>query len=212
MISTPRTAEPRLRRESRLRRPARDVNSIDPCASWLLHAQDIRVLLEKPRVQIDAQGTPGHPPVSDQLVHDPSGQVDRDAEADPLVTPAVGRDRVVDADHFAFHVDERPARVTRVDRRVGLKEVLVHYIRKLIHLPPASADDPLADGMHQAKRASQRHHPGANPQPHRYCPDGRPAGHLGQVEGPRCRPWRHSRPSRARSTPVVQEHPNSRRL
>ena len=38
--------------------------------------------------------------------------------------PRVGDDRRVDADHFAAHVEQRTARVARVDRGVGLHHVV----------------------------------------------------------------------------------------
>ena len=90
----------------------------------------IGVFLEEFGIQIHAQAPPGDPAMSDQLVHDPAGQIDRDAEADPFVAAAVGRDRVVDPDHLALHVDERAARIAGVDRGVGLEEVLVHRHRE----------------------------------------------------------------------------------
>src|SRR5690606_5696049 len=51
----------------------------------------------------DAEGAPVDPPMSHQLVHDPAGQVDRDAEADALAAAAAGGDRRVDADDLAPH-------------------------------------------------------------------------------------------------------------
>ena len=180
-------------------RPARRVNRVDPGASRPLHAQRDRHL---------PGGTPGagrrpapprHAAVSDQLVHDPAGQVDRDAEADAFVAAAVRGDRVVDADHFALHVDERAARVAGVDRGVGLEEILIHDVGKLVHLPPAGADDPLADRVHQAERASQRHHPGSDSGLVAVSQPRRRQVVAVELEAPRCRPWRRSRPSPARS-------------
>ena len=56
----------------------------------------------------------------DRLGHDRPGDVDRDGEADAV---AVRGDGGVDADDIAAGVEQRPARVARVDRRVGLDEV-----------------------------------------------------------------------------------------
>src|SRR3954447_625199 len=52
-------------------------------------------------------------------------EVDRDREADAgaLVRIAVGRDLVDDADHLARGIEERPAGVAGVERRVGLDRV-----------------------------------------------------------------------------------------
>src|SRR5690349_23311745 len=44
---------------------------------------------------------------------------DREADADVAVASPAGLDLRVDADHFAGGVDQRPAGVARVDRRVG---------------------------------------------------------------------------------------------
>ena len=49
--------------------------------------------------------------------------LDRDREADVLGV-LLARDRGVDADEPAGEVDERPARVTRVDRRIRLQQPL----------------------------------------------------------------------------------------
>jgi hypothetical protein len=82
--------------------------------------------------------------MSDQLVHDPSGEVDWDAEPHSFVSPAVGRNRVVNSDHLALHVDQRPTRVAGIDRGVSLKKILVQHVGKLFQLPAACADDSLA--------------------------------------------------------------------
>src|SRR5690348_7503395 len=61
-----------------------------------------------------------------ELVGDRLGRIDGDREADPLrLHPLLGlpRRERVDADYVAVQVHERPARVTRVDGRVGLHEV-----------------------------------------------------------------------------------------
>src|SRR3989442_9377213 len=47
-------------------------------------------------------------------------EVDGDREAVTRVEAGLARDRRVDADHLAADVDERPARVARVDGGVGL--------------------------------------------------------------------------------------------
>ena len=52
-------------------------------------------------------------------------EVARDGEADALVAAGLAEDRGVDADQLAARVDQRAAGVARVDRGVGLDEVLV---------------------------------------------------------------------------------------
>ena len=108
--------------QSALRSGRLGIHLADPGTLRPVEPQSRRVFLAELGLQIDPQRPPGHVTVGDQLVHDPPGQVDRDAETDALVAPAVGGDRVVDPDHLALHIDQRSARIARVDRRVGLQE------------------------------------------------------------------------------------------
>src|SRR5581483_11863 len=48
--------------------------------------------------------------------------IDRNGEADPL---SLGVDRGIDADRLAHHIQQRAARVARVDRGVSLDEIAV---------------------------------------------------------------------------------------
>ena len=59
----------------------------------------------------------------DQLVHDVPRHVGRDREADADAAARGAQDLRVDADELSAQIDERAARVTAVDRRVGLQEV-----------------------------------------------------------------------------------------
>ena len=68
----------------------------------------------------DARVGVGDLAVVAQLVDRALGEVDRDREADALVAARGGLDLLVDADHLAVGVEQRPARVARVDRGVGL--------------------------------------------------------------------------------------------
>ena len=65
-------------------------------------------------------------PKSLQLVHDHVGQRRSLLIAKPIpIEPPLGRqDRSVHADNLTVHIKERAARVTAVDRRVGLDEVV----------------------------------------------------------------------------------------
>ena len=66
-----------------------------------------------------------HLAVLHQIVDDALREIARHGEADPLIAAALAEDAGVDADQLAARVDQRAARVARVDRRVGLDEVLV---------------------------------------------------------------------------------------
>jgi hypothetical protein len=60
----------------------------------------------------------------DQLAHHVIGQIRRDGEADARARARWRDDRGIDADQFATQVDQCAAGVARIDRRVGLDEVL----------------------------------------------------------------------------------------
>src|ERR1043165_7255858 len=56
--------------------------------------------------------------VREQLLLDADRRIDRDGEGDALEAARARVDLRVDADHLALHVEERPAGVARVHRRV----------------------------------------------------------------------------------------------
>src|SRR3989454_11966325 len=62
---------------------------------------------------------------------------------------AAGGDRRSDPYHLALHVHQRPTGVARIDRGVGLKEVVE---RALVELPRLGADDAGRDRSLQAER------------------------------------------------------------
>jgi hypothetical protein len=61
-------------------------------------------------------------PVLHELRLDVGRDVDRDRERDALVAAASRIDLRVDADHLSLEIEERPARVSGIDRGVGLDE------------------------------------------------------------------------------------------
>jgi hypothetical protein len=63
-----------------------------------------------------------------QLRDDLVREVDRDREADADVAAAAAEDRGVDADDLALRVEQRAARVARIDGGVGLDEVVVRAL------------------------------------------------------------------------------------
>src|SRR5690606_10317694 len=108
--------------------------------------------------------------ILDQHLADVHRLVDRDgeAEADVAGLAALGpdaQDGRVDPDHPTGGVDQRPARVARVDRRVGLQRVQVRRRGARVgvvtadhHRPVLGADDALRDGVGQAQRRADRDH------------------------------------------------------
>ncbi len=63
--------------------------------------------------------------VGDQLVHDASGHVNGDGEANTDIAAQWSNHRSVDSHGFAVEIDESSARIPRIDRGVGLDEVLI---------------------------------------------------------------------------------------
>src|SRR5260370_19958172 len=60
-----------------------------------------------------------------QLLHHVLGEIDRDGEADSRVAAGAAVDRGVNADDLALRIEERPTRIARVNRRIGLEEIVV---------------------------------------------------------------------------------------
>ena len=81
-------------------------------------------------------------------------------KADALVRSAGAGDRRVQADHFAAQVEQRPAAVARIDRRVGLQEVLIlHAVVAQPQIAAAfGADDAVGDGVAQAEGTAHGQH------------------------------------------------------
>ena len=74
----------------------------------------------------------------------------------PMLPPRAREDGAVDADEFAPQVHQRAAGVARIDRRVGLDEVLVAV--GIDAGAPEAADDAGRDGVLQAERIADGDH------------------------------------------------------
>ena len=81
--------------------------------------------------------------------------VDRNREADALCAGPHGD---VDADHFAVDVQQRPARIARVDARVGLNQVVVRLRLADLHIAAQRADDAARDRLLIAEGVAERDH------------------------------------------------------
>src|SRR6266702_1061006 len=64
-----------------------------------------------------------HDAMCQQVLRYSAGPVDGNSEADPDAAPAWRKNGAVHANDFANSIDERPARIARVDRGVGLNHV-----------------------------------------------------------------------------------------
>ncbi len=152
----------------------------------------LRLLVDAPRPASRALELTVLAQVGQQVLH----HVDGHREADALPLADDGR---VHAHHLAAHVEERPARVARVDERVRLDEVVEE----------AHADHPLLGGDHpvrhrvvQPERVADGHHPVAHLQPVRVPQVHRrqPAHALAAAAEAAPRPWRSPAPPPRRGT------------
>ena len=84
---------------------------------------------------------------------------DREADAHVALRHAGRGDRRVDADHLAAKVQQRTAGVPRIDRRVGLEDVGESLFGHRQVRRAVGADDADADGVREAERVADRHHP-----------------------------------------------------
>src|SRR5690606_33796657 len=103
------------------------------------------------RTSVDADIRVLHLAGADQFLDDRGDVVDRDGEAEADGTARLRLDGRVDSDDAAFHVHQRPARVTRVDGSIGLNRVDhgvgVGALPAQPHRPVEGADDPAGDGL-----------------------------------------------------------------
>jgi len=89
-------------------------------------------------------------------------QIGGDGEADADIAAGLAEDRRVDADHFAAHVDQRAAGITRIDRGVGLNEIV---IGPGADLTPLRADDARRHRVIEAEGIADGHDPFADLEP-----------------------------------------------
>mmetsp|Transcript_19959 Transcript_19959/g.53827 ORF Transcript_19959/g.53827 Transcript_19959/m.53827 type:complete len:351 (-) Transcript_19959:955-2007(-) len=118
---------------------------------------------------VDAERGARDAAVEDQLVDDAPHRVDRDREADADVaceaSAARGlrrEDGGVHADQPAARVKQRPARVARVDRRVGLDAAFDRPAAHAVDLAPERRDDARRESVVEPKPARESepsHHP-----------------------------------------------------
>src|SRR5688572_8484870 len=106
-------------------------------------------------LEIEAEPDRRHFSVIDQLAHDAPRGVDRDREADPLRAVVHRR---VDRDQLAFGVEQRAARIARIDRRVGLQESVVDALVVDAQRSPERGDHARRDGMRQYERIADCDH------------------------------------------------------
>src|SRR5215472_15918704 len=95
------------------------------------------------------------PAAADQLLHDLARHVDRYGKADPNIPSGWGHDRSVDADNSSLKIDQRPTRIARVDRSVGLDEILIALDTRAA---AEGADNARGYSLAEAKRIADGEH------------------------------------------------------
>ena len=165
-----------------------------------------RVRRKRPRAAGDPDVRPPHAPVAHQRADDPPRRgVDRHREPE-----ADAGDRGVDPDHLGRAVDQRPAGVARVQRRVGLDHVVDVTHRAAgarRQRAPERGHDAGGDRAGEPVRVADRDDqlPDAQPPRPRRAPRGsasrrRRAARRGRTAGRRRRPG-SAAPGRRRTTP-----------
>ena len=92
--------------------------------------------------------------MADELGDHPVDRVRRDGEADAGVGAGGADDGRVDADQPAAAVEQRPSRVARVDRRVGLDGVADRLPGLGLDLAPEGADHARGEALVEAERVA----------------------------------------------------------
>ena len=95
----------------------------------------------------------------DQLCRHALDHVDRNREPHALVAARLRQDRRVDADHLAGGVEQRTARIARIDRDIRLNERHEILLRQIASL---RADDAGGHRIFEAKRLADCDDPFAN--------------------------------------------------
>src|SRR6266851_574922 len=75
-------------------------------------------------LEADADGSSRHAALLDNLVVHVDCGCRGQCKADSFITAAARNDRGIDADHFTGEVDQRPARISGINCRIGLQESL----------------------------------------------------------------------------------------
>ena len=130
------------------------VDGEEPRAGRLFDAESERdAARDRGRCSADPDIGPPHPPVPGDLAGDEARGVGGDRKADALRAHDHGG---VDADHFARRRHQRPARIARVERRVGLHHVLDHPPGARLQRASERRDDARGHRRVEAERIADR--------------------------------------------------------
>src|SRR5262249_44970427 len=94
---------------------------------------------------------PADSPVGDQLGNDGLGRVHRDCEPDADVAAAGGKDLAIDTNQFALRVQEWASRVSRIDGRIRLDDVVDELSVFRANRAPQGADNTCCEGTFQSE-------------------------------------------------------------
>src|SRR5437899_11850237 len=95
-------------------------------------------------------------PLAFELWQDPLAEIGRNDAADTDIATRLAEDGGIDADDLAAHVQQRSARVSRIDGGIGLNEVIV---RSRANLTSLGADNAGGDRVIEAERIANGQHP-----------------------------------------------------
>src|SRR5206468_8097163 len=107
---------------------------------------------------VNAHTGPNHLTAADQLRHDAIDGIDRDGETDARVGAGRAVYSGVDADQQAGAIQQRPAGIPRIDRRIGLDHAANRPPRDGLDLAAKSADDAGGERLVQAKWIADGEH------------------------------------------------------
>ena len=123
------------RLNARLRRRASSCNIDDQYAGDTESLRDLLV------GDLNAHSRPGNLSAADQFRNDSIHRIDGNGKADSGRRPRGAVNRGVDADQSAGAIEQRSARVSRIDRRIGLNHALNRPARDRFDLAIERADD-----------------------------------------------------------------------
>jgi hypothetical protein len=118
--------------------------------------------IDRLRLPGEAEVAADDPPLAQQLGHHPFRGVDGHGKADPL---GAADDRRRDADHTAGTVHQRTAAVARIERGIGLDDVLDQAAGHAAERATQGADHARGDGRLEPEWVADRDHQLTYPKP-----------------------------------------------
>ena len=112
-------------------------------------------------LHMNAQIAARDPAAADEAFHDVAGEIDGHGETDAFISHGIAFDHRVDADEPALGIHQRAAGISRIDRRVGLDEILNMHpavIVEIANIAAERADDAHRHALADIEGVSNREH------------------------------------------------------